>query len=308
MKQLFLLLLLVFPLTVSAESIGRIVAVVNRDIITSIDLDMSMKSNKTKPAPTREETLNALIENRLVMQDTQTSRIDVTDADVNQAITNIIQSNGLTMGQLRQELRKQNISYSDYREGLKTEIRRAKYMNQVIGSKITISESEMYRYFQDHLASFSKSQSVHIAQIVLPFEPNMTQEDALALSKEAESIAKKAKSGRFADVAKRYSKGPFADKGGDMGDVDLKTIHAEIAAAINKMKDGEVSSPIMTPVGFHIVKVIEKQKASLDDFDALKDTINDILYEEKLDAEMKKKIAELKASAYIDIRLTPPTP
>jgi peptidyl-prolyl cis-trans isomerase C len=100
---------------------------------------------------------------------------------------------------------------------------------------------------------------------------------------EAEKIEKETKSKKFADLAKKYSIDPeTANKGGELGYVVESNMIKEIADAISKLKTDEISSPIETKFGWHIIKILDVRDAEMPAFDAMKENIRSQLIQDKI--------------------------
>jgi peptidyl-prolyl cis-trans isomerase SurA len=107
----------------------------------------------------------------------------------------------------------------------------------------------------------------------------------------------------FVDTAKKYSDDPnAATDGGDLGTFRRGDMLPEIEDTVMKMKPGEVSELVMTPAGFHIIKLESVVPGAVRPFDEVKGEIEEQLYRRKSEERFNQWVAELKKSAAIDIR------
>lgn len=136
MKKIFLLLLFACPSLHSAELVDRIVAVVGNEIITFSDVRTLERKGAKDP-------LNSLIRERVLQIEMERFKIDVTDEDTARAVYQVLARNRMTLEELKRELTQKGISFDSYKEGLKVEIRRMKFMEQVVLPRIRISEEEI---------------------------------------------------------------------------------------------------------------------------------------------------------------------
>ncbi|MBI2342393.1 MAG: peptidylprolyl isomerase [Deltaproteobacteria bacterium] len=312
-KIFFILLGIIASFAASADTIERIVAIVGSDIITLYELDRAMapfvteinnSANKElKFKNVRSEVLGRLVDNLLLKQAIENSKIAASNDEIVKAIQNVLKQNHISIDVLKAELAGKGISYDSYKKDIEQNIQRIKFINQEIGSQIKISDEDMRDYYKKNMSQFGVNQSIHIAQIVLPFEQATTKEQALELKNQANDILKQARSGKsFAQLAKEYSKGPNAENGGDLGLIDPANLLPEISSALEKMKAGQISEPILSPAGYHIVYLIDRAQTTEADFDKLKDKIYDRMYEQRVMEELNQYIAEQKKKTYVEIR------
>jgi peptidyl-prolyl cis-trans isomerase SurA len=292
----------------SADTVNRIVAVVNNDVITQGQLDKALASRERGPKgmgelTDRQRALDRLINSRLIEQLMTNAKVDVSEDDLARAIGNILHQNGMTIDQLKSEITSKGMSYEEYKKEVEQQIRRVKFVNQVVGSQVKITDQDLRDYYQRHQDEFRGSVKAHIAQIFLPFAGITTEAEAEKLKETSLSIVTKARRGTsFGELAKNYSKGPKADEGGDLGMVNLKDLPPAIADAVRRMHVGEVSQPIPTDNGLFIVKLIALPEMAAGDFEQLRDRIYGVVYDERVEETMEAYLQKEKQKAFIEIR------
>jgi peptidyl-prolyl cis-trans isomerase SurA len=312
-KVFFVFIFLCLGLAASAETIERIVAIVGSDVITLYELDRAMapfvteinnSANKElKFKNVQSDVLNGLIDNLLLKQAIENSKITASNDEIAKAIQNVLKQNHIAIDVLKAELANKGISYDSYKKDIEQNIQRIKFINQQIGSQIKISDEDMRDYYKKNMSKFGINQSVHIAQIVLPFDKTTTKEKSVELKNLAYDILKQARNGKtFALLSKEYSKGPNAESGGDLGLIDPANLLPDISSELEKMKTGQISEPILSPAGYHIVYLIDRAQTTEADFDKLKDKIYDRMYEQRVMEELTQYVAEQKKKTYVEIR------
>lgn len=300
-------LLLTFGSMASAVVLDRIVAVVNNDAITERDVTLAMRKplgadGKKAAAMNRKDALEDMIQEKLMAQAMGQSNIAVNEEDINRAMRNVMAQYGMSStDQLRSVVAKQGISFDQYRENLKRHIQQIKFINQQIGSQIKISDQDLEDYYQQHMKKFSGTSAVHIAEIVFPINEHMTETEGHALEDKVKDVAKRLNRTNFRQMAAKYSQGPNAAQGGDMGIVDPKSLPPEIASALMPMRSGDISAPIITKSAIAIVMVVERSEATSKDFERLKDQIYNILYDQRMQDAMKSYVAQLRQNAYVQV-------
>jgi len=312
------ILLCIFIFTASsahAELVERIVAIVNGDIITQTDLDNRIEESDEMQSKTpafkelekenrRRMALDQLIDQAILDQQVKKAELDVTDQDVSGAIRNILAQNRMTMQQLRTEVAKKGITWSQYKKNVEREIRKVKFINQVISTEVKIADRDLRDYFDKHRGSFHGGKRVHIAEIVFPFVGVDSEEEAIALRDRAIAVAREAQANpeAFSRLAKQHSRGPNADKGGDLGMVNISDLPPMVGDMVRRLPTGGVTPPIPTDNAVVIAKVVAWPKLSAEEFEKVRDTIYDRLHSERISDALKAYIQRAKQHAYIEIR------
>ncbi len=153
--------------------------------------------------------------------------------------------------------------------------------------RVKIPEAEIEKYYETHKDAFRVPKRVRARHILFRLPPNPTKKEIEAARKEALKVEKLAKSGKdFAKLAERYSQGPTAKKGGDLGYFTRGMMVKPFEKAAFAMKKGEISDPVRTRFGFHIIKLVDIQPAHVKALDEVRGEI-----ERKLKLKKAKGIA-----------------
>jgi peptidyl-prolyl cis-trans isomerase D len=128
--------------------------------------------------------------------------------------------------------------------------------------QVKVTDQEVTKYYQAHEEAYRVPERVRGRHILIKLPPNASKKEVEKARKEALKIEKLAKSGKdFAKLAEKYSQGPSAKNGGDLGYFARGTMVKPFEDAVFSMKKGEISGPIRTRFGFHIIKVLDIQPA-----------------------------------------------
>jgi len=293
-----------------ARTVEKIVAVVNENAITSSDLDAAVKEygpdlRKTKGlsgTALQKEVLNALIDDQLIETEIEKSKIVVKPHEIDSYTERIIQSSRMTLDQFKEELRKKGKSFAQYKEVIQKKMMRNKFIGQKIGHKVSISERELKEYFEAHMDDFKSPTSIQLAQISIAFTPKTTPENFKNIETLAISIRNACKSSNnFEALAKRFNSDTQPVHGGNLGVVSIKDLQPSIAQAVSNLGPGEVSSPVVSDTGIHILKVIDRAKTSTKDFSSVRDNVYNTIYDFKLQLSVKGYAKELRKKAHIQI-------
>ncbi len=302
------------PVPALAETSNRVVAIVNDEVITLYELNGRMKDltghdpaemrlrDEKQYLKARREILNGLIEEKLTLGKIQELGINVTPKRIDAAIERIKRNNGLTQEDLLAGLKKRGITYDSYRERVKGQLQRMELINYEVKSKIIIREEDIKEYYNKHRDEFVVKGKVHLAIIVLKQEGLSNKSGSGSLSRQAEDILERLKAGEdFGELAKKFSRGPGAEDGGDVGFFKTSQIDPKLREIIKKMSPGDISEPIVRPYGIQIVKLIDNQEERLKPIKEVRDAIYQIFYQKEVNKRYSAWIKGLKDKAYTKI-------
>jgi peptidyl-prolyl cis-trans isomerase SurA len=317
MKRLLIVvaMLLLAPLSnVWAETVSRIAAVVNDDLITTHQLDMKVAERLRAEADgqklsagemdaLRRSVLSELVEEALIRQRIDELGLKVADDEVEAAIQDVQKQNKLTREQLIQALQLEGMTFDAYRENLVKQILRFKLLGREVQSKVEVTNQEIRDYFRAHIDEFREPAYVRLARISFPLPAKATAVQIEAVrAKAEEAIARLRKGEDFYSVLLASTADQSAE-GGDLGTFKAGELTAAFEKAVQGLKEGEVSAVIETPDGFHILRVEELSPGKIRQFDAVQGEIQKAIADEKTEARFKEWAQNLRKNAYIDIRL-----
>ena len=298
-----------------AEVVDRIIAYVNDDIITLSELNERtnafeaarrqnpfLREEEQSLENIRHNMLDLLINERLAAQEISRLKISVSDEDVDGAIARIIRENRLTQETLEAKLRQDGKTIEDLREQIKAGLQQKKLVNREVSSKTVITDEMIQAYYEDHIEEFQRKERWRIQDIYLPFTPTDTPEERTYLRKVAKQILERLRTeGDFTSLAKRYSQGPGAEAGGDLGFFSKGELEPVLEAAIEALKPGEVSPDIETTRGIHIIKLTEVDKSPAKPLEEVEGTIRDLLYRREVDFRYREWLSGLRERSYVKI-------
>jgi peptidyl-prolyl cis-trans isomerase SurA len=297
----------------AAVSLDRVVAVVNKEVITWSELYKMMEHEATDQtkALKEEERMNIfkdneafflgkLIDLRLQIQEAKRLGLGATPEEMTEAIENIKKKYSLTDNALRESLKKEGLTFEEYRKRLSEQITVSKLVSQQIRSKIVISDEEVKKYMEENKKSSGDSETLRLRQIF--FKRPENDADKKAIEDKADLIIQKLKAGEdFSALAKEYSEDPSRRLGGDLGFMKRSHLAKEFIDVLNTMKTGDFSIPFWSEKGLHIVKL--EEKISAQSIDEVKEDIRNQLAEDRFSGIYKNWIKGLREKAYIEIRL-----
>lgn len=248
------------------QSLDAIVAVVNDDVIvqseldTQIDLLIPELQARGAPIPApdmlEEQVLEQLILERLQMQRAQTIGIEVDEATLSEALTSIAARNGMDLLQLREALEANGVSFEDFREDTRRQIVTSRLQQEEIVKGINVSDQEVERFVETERDSLITRNEVRLGHILiaLPEDPSSAQVEQARET--ARGLVKRLRQGEdFARLARANSDGGRAQDGGDLGWFPLDEVPSLAARPAQTLGRGELTDPIRSPSGFHIIKL-----------------------------------------------------
>jgi peptidyl-prolyl cis-trans isomerase SurA len=298
-----------------AEVVDRIIAYINDDIITLSELNERtnafvaarrqnpfLREQEQSLEEIRRSMLDLLINERLAAQEISRLKISVSDEEVDGAIDRIMRENRLTQETLAAELRKDGKTVEDLRKQIKASMEQTRLVNREVRSKTVITDEMIQAYYEEHIEEFERKERWRIQDIYLPFTPTDTPEERTHLRNVAKQILERLRSeGDFSSLAKRYSQGPGAEAGGDLGFFSKGELEPVLEAAIEALNPGEVSPDIETTRGIHIIKLKEVDKAPAKPLEEVEGTIRDLLFGREVDFRYREWLSGLRERSYVRI-------
>lgn len=190
--------------------------------------------------------------------------------------------------------------FDEHKESYKTEpqikVRYLAFKPEAYLSQVTLSEDEIRDYYETNLEDFKSPKTVEARHILLKLSQDASAEDVAAAKEKIENILKMAKEDQnFAELAKQYSEGPTKDKGGYLGTFRKESMVKPFADKAFSMKAGEISEPVRTRFGWHLIKVEKVNPAGTKSFRDAKAEI-----QKKLQDEHSRAFAYEDAEAAYD--------
>jgi peptidyl-prolyl cis-trans isomerase SurA len=289
-----------------ANPVDRVVAVVNEDIITQVQLDKETEQyrkqiefsgeseirKKQMMQQINQKALDALIDQLLTRQEAKKYNVNISDADVDETIKRMMNDQNIDPESMKalveKQLEQQGMDYEEYREDIRKKILQARVVRAAVQSKVIITDTEVQKFYEENKESFAGQTHVHLKNILMG--------DRAKIEKIKKRLDNK---GNFEVLAKLYSSSSNAKEGGDLGTFNISNFSEEIQKGVAPLKKGEHTDVIETPQGyqiFYVADIIEKGASTLEQ---AKPEIYEILYKERIDRKLKTWIESLKKDAYI---------
>ncbi len=298
----------------AGDVVDRIVAVVNKDLILLSDLDAAVEGaagdrlrglageqREQASVELREEALDFLVDDKLVEQAMDRADIVVESRELEAAIADVARSNQMTAEQLETQLGRQGMTMDAYRDEMKNQLRRYKFMNLHIRGRVEITEDQVRSYYKQTMADATPDPAWRLRRMLLAYDGDDPAAREAA-GEQAESVATDVAGGKdFGEIAREFSADTSTkERGGDAGIVRAADLSAVWSRALKAASVGEVVR-LDAPGGIWLLQIVELANAAGKPFEDVRDELTRVLYEEAMEAEMKSWADEQRAKAHLRI-------
>ncbi|MBX7143495.1 MAG: peptidylprolyl isomerase [Oligoflexia bacterium] len=247
--------------------------------------------------------LNGMINRELLLATAKQSGV-INEKDIQGSVDQTVQGYG-GKDKLTPLLSSIGTNYEQFTSEIADDFRINAYIEKSLAKDVKVSEQDAKKAFDSESAKYTQGERIHVSHILIRLDPSASAQEDKAAQDKINELYKKASAPNadFGAIAKESSQCPSAPQGGDLGVVDKgKTVPAFEQAAFS-LKPGEVSKPVRTQFGYHIIKVSEKFAAEKPDFTKSRALVEKDLLQKKKTELVEAKVNELRASAQIKIML-----
>ncbi len=302
------LVLLLSSHIASAEPVplDSIVAIVDEEAVSTSELKHEMDTvlmqirQQGTPAPAM-EILKAQVLDRLILKHVKKqlaarNNIIIDDETLNHTMGTIAEQNNLSLAQLKAVLENDGMDFATYRESIRDEIIHTRLRQRYVDARISITNTEVDQFLAQQKQAGQSKDEYRLGHILIS-QPDGASADQIQASRErAEAILARLNNGEdFAEIAIAESDGQTALSGGDLGWRQLGEIPSLFASVVADMQKGDVSQPIHSASGFHIIRLMDVKSGDRHVVQQINARHILIKTNELVDeAQAKKKLLELK--------------
>ena len=254
---------------VHGELLDRIAAIVNDGLVLKSELDAQMDAvtkrlQEQKVELPSQSVLKQQVLDRLILQEIQSQHakrvgLTVSDEQLNSALQEIASRNKIPFDQLPTALAAQGVDYKQYREGMRKELTLSTLRQRDVISHINVSPHELEQFLARQQTS-AASDEFNVSHILLSLPEAATPQLLEEITHKAQDLSARAAKGEdFGQLAIANSNSQTALDGGQLGWRKGSQLPEFILQLVTRMKAGDVSQPVRTPSGFHIVKLNERR-------------------------------------------------
>jgi peptidyl-prolyl cis-trans isomerase SurA len=250
--------------------IDRILAIVNDDVITATELTQRIEQTRSQlagesvrlPAEDvlRRQVLDRLVLERIQLQLAAQSGVRVTDNDVQRALERIARQNNMTVEQMGARLREAGIPPDLHRAQIRNQVIVQQLIDREVHNRIVVTDGEIESVLAREEGRRNVSIEYNLSHIFIPVPDAASPEVVQAARTRADEIvAQLRQGGDFEQLAHTYSRAAEALKGGQLGWKRAGQLPDLFLTALKDMQVGEVSAPLRSPSGFHVLRLNEKR-------------------------------------------------
>jgi len=296
--------------------VDGVAIVVNKDMILVSQINEAMmplmqeyrtkysgEELKKKIDDLRKTVIDQAIETKLILQVAKAQKVKADEKDIDTRME-VVKKRFPSEDTFLQALTARGLTMREYRNQVAEQVLVQATIKQVLDPEIRVSDNEIQTYYDSHPDEFITEPQIQLAQIFLKIPSGSTLEEIDQLRQKAEQLRILIEDGvDFSELARKYSEGPYRDKGGMVGLVGSKDILPELKDIAMSLKAGEVSPVIQTSYGLHILKVIETIPARKVTLKEATPNIEERLSETKRNEKYKTWIKKLRQDAFIDVKI-----
>ncbi|MES2715419.1 MAG: peptidylprolyl isomerase [Pseudomonadota bacterium] len=255
----------------SARSADYIVAVVNTELVTAVELaqrleritaDAKRDGARLPDADNlRQQVLDALIDERVQITHARESGQRVDDGDVDRAIANIAAQNQISVAQLRDRLRADGMDLPRFRNNLRDQILVERVREREVNQRIRITDGDIDRALEERQAQAASGAQLNLAQILVTVPEGASAEVLAQRQARANQAVARLKAGEdFSKLARELSEDANREAGGELGLRPADRLPDLFVAAVKPLAVGQVTEqPVRSAAGFHVLKLLDRQ-------------------------------------------------
>ncbi|MEP6880141.1 MAG: peptidylprolyl isomerase, partial [Nitrosospira sp.] len=254
----------------SIQTIDRIVAVVNENVVTRRELDEVLRTTlkqlqkqgvqPPEPAVLEKQLLERIIVNRVQLQLAKETGLTVPDAELDQTLRRIAQENKMSTQEFYSALEQDGISFNKFRDEIRDEIILVRLKEREVNNRINVTEGEVDNFLHAEENSPDNNYEYRLAHILVQLPEKADALKSQAMRQRAEAALGQLQNGaEFGKVAAEFSDAADAMTGGVLEWRPVAQLTKKFEEILAPMKPGEVTSIIQSPNGFHILKLLDRR-------------------------------------------------
>lgn len=299
----------------AAQLLDGIAAVVNDEIITIGEVQEAMALEaeqlqqrysgqvlQTQVQAQFRQTLKSLIDLRLQLERARKLNLQVSDADVALHVETLKKQNQITDEQLGQMLQSRGLTLETYRQQVREGLLITKVVNAEVRSRLIVLDTELQEVYQQRQQRYSVPGVLTVSHLLFLVAPDAPEPEVERARQRAVAVQQKLRAGSdFAELARQYSDGPSAERGGLLGTFQAGDLLPGFEEAAAALKPGEISDIVRTRVGLHIIRLDARQEGTAKPFEEVREDIKAELLQTKTDNKYQEWLEVLRQSAYVKV-------
>jgi parvulin-like peptidyl-prolyl isomerase len=297
------------------QLIDGIAAVVNNEVITISEVHDAMaiedrRLQEQYSGSTLQErrsslygrVLQDLIDVRIQLARARELNLRVDDNAVTYHIDRLKQQNQISEAQLEQMLKSRGLTIEAYRQQVREGLLVAKVVNAEVRSRLVVTDAEIQDEYEKRQKRYDIPDKLTVSHILFLLPPDASpEEEAQARQKATKVLQALRHGGDFAALARQYSEGPSAERGGLLGTFRVGELLPGFEEAAQSLAPGEISDIVRTRAGLHIIRVEDRQKGGHRALKEVREEIKNDLLQAKTERRYEEWLETLRQSAYVKV-------
>ncbi len=304
--SIFTILCLFIASSPGAKVVNKTVATVDGEVILMSEYERRAKpvieeyekvltgpDKEIKIKELKEKILEQMIDEKILISEAKRKKVKVNNKEIQDGIGEI-RKRFDTEEEYNQELARQGLAEEEFRGQVKEQLMVMKLIDQEVKAKVVPpTDSEIEDFYKQNESEMVEPEQMRVRHILIKVDENTDKKEAL---KKIREILKEVKKGKtsFAELAKKYSEGPSAPRGGDLGFFIRGQMVREFEEAAFVLKVGEISNVVETEYGYHIIQCIEKKASEKKSLEEIRDYLRNFIFQKKMEERYEKWLRTLR--------------
>ena len=288
--------------------VDRIVAIVNKEVITASELanavgaaERELRRRGTAPperAVLERQMLERLIIDKAQAQMARDTGIRVDELQLDRAVQRIAENNRMSLAEFRTALERDGVPFDAFRQDVREQIMLTRLREREVDDRIQVSDSEIDLFLEAMKAAPGERTEYNLAHILVRVPEQASPEQVDAARRRIEQALSQARGGGdFAQIAATYSNAPEALQGGALGWRAHDRLPELFADALERLQPGEITPPLRSPAGFHLLKLVDRRVGGMSDAPIPQTRVRHILIrtsEAVSENEARRRLSDLR--------------
>ena len=300
------------------EIVDRIVAVVNDDIITYLEVQEEMSPYEAQIKAVgydpekeqqmlyrvRKDIVKKLVDKKITDQEIKRHKISISDEDIDNNIERIKKDKLWTDEDFREALEREGMTVESYRKNMKEQALRTRLLNTTVKSKIVITKEDVAAYYANNIEKYQGERTYHLRNIIMRVLEDAGTDEKQAVLEKMENVHAALDNGTsFESLAREYSESSLAKSGGDLGYLAYKNFSPQLKEALDSLSSGEYTTVLDTDQGYQVFYIENMQQENVTSLEEVYEEIEEILFKELSEKAFNDWLEGLREASHIKVIL-----
>ncbi len=303
------------------KTMEEIVARVNNEIITSVDLARAQlasvddakqdcTSRKCTPeqlqqliAEMQRDALRNLIDQALLVQRAKDMNLSVETDLIKQLDQIRIEHNLASLEDLEKAIAAEGESYDDYKDNMRKHLLMTEVINREVYSRVgeSVDQAQIKKYYDEHQNEFQSPEVVYLREILVTTD-GKPQTELAALEKKANDLRERVLNGEdFGDLARHFSDGSTAKQGGELGKFERGALNKAIEDQVFKLDRKEMTPVIHAQNGFLIIQVVQRFDAGIQPLEKVLNEVRGRIASKLAEPKLREYLNTLRKDSFVEV-------